>query len=122
MIEHLEINGVHVDVQDNIKKYVYRKIGRLDRILPRHARKSVRARVILSEIDAKHKESVCEVILKLPQKTISAKDQTTNMFSSVDIVEAKLARQIRKYKTALANQNKSTKISLVGRWLDRFKK
>ena len=99
MIEHLDINGVNVEIWSNIKKYIRKKIGRLDRLLPRHAKKSVHARVILSETKAKKKLAVCEVILKLPHSTLSAKQATLNMFASVDIVEAKLASQIRKYKT-----------------------
>ena len=101
MIKRLDINGVHVDIEGRIEKYIHKKIGRLDRLLPRHAKKSVHARVILSQTSQnKQKLAVCEAILELPHSTISAKEATANMFSSVDIVEAKLARQIRKYKTA----------------------
>ncbi len=100
MIDRLEINGVNIEVQPEVKKYIHKKIGRLERLIPRHAKKSAHARVILSETKAKKKLAVCEVILELPHKTLLAKEATINMFSSVDLVEAKLSRQIRKYKTA----------------------
>ena len=101
MIKRLDINGVHVEIEGRVEKYIQKKIGRLDRFLPRHAKKSAHARVILSQkTESKQKLAVCEVILELPHSTLSAKEATVNMFSSVDIVESKLARQIRKYKTA----------------------
>ena len=99
MIERLEINGINVEVSVDLEKYILKKIGRLDRLMPRHAKKSVHARVILSETKAKKKLAVCEVILELPHNNLLAKEATVSMFSAVDIVEAKLSRQIRKYKT-----------------------
>jgi putative sigma-54 modulation protein len=39
------------------------------------------------------------VILSIPDKTITAKDTSGNIFAAVDIVEAKLAGQLRRYKT-----------------------
>ena len=104
MIERLDINCVRTEIWPRLEKYVHRKIGRLDRLMPRHAKKSVHARVILSEAKGKTKMFVCEVILELPGSTISAKEATINMFSSIDVVEAKLARQIRKYKTQHAQK------------------
>ena len=96
MISKLEINGVHVEVGDSLKKYINRKIGGLDKLIPRQVRPSAHAKVFLSSAD---KKSACEVILELPGKTLQAKEATVNLFSSVDVVEAKLARQLRKYKT-----------------------
>lgn len=98
MIERIEISGVRVDVDQDIKKYIHKKIGRLDRLMPRHARKSAHAKVVLSETKGKLKKPTCEVVLELPSKTLTAKEAAVNMFSSVDVVEAKLANQIRKYK------------------------
>ena len=121
MIERLDINCVHVTLSGRLEKYIYKKIGRLDRLVPRHAKKSVHARVILSETKAKKKLSVCEVILELPHNTITAKESTINMFSSVDIVEAKLARQIAKYKT-MHDQNHDRRLLrrlLKKAWRDR---
>ena len=105
MIEKLDISGVQFSVFPRLEKYVYKKIGNLDRLMPRHAKKSVHGRVILKSTKTKKKMFVCEVILELPQQTITAKESTINIFSAVDIVEAKLARQIRKYKTTHGQDN-----------------
>lgn len=39
------------------------------------------------------------MIINVPDKKITAKDSTMNVLAAVDIVEAKLNGQLRKYKT-----------------------
>lgn len=99
MIQKLEITGVHYEVDEDLKKYVSKKIGRLDLFMSAHARKSVHAEVKLKEGKAKAKrELTCEVILHLPKDTITVKESTINMYAAVDVVEAKLKTQLKKYK------------------------
>ncbi len=99
MIAKMEISGVHSDIGSDLHKYVTKKIGRMDRYLPRHARPSAHAEVQLKESKAKDKKQcTCEVILHLPKDTIMIKETTLNMFAAVDIVETKLKNQIKKYK------------------------
>lgn len=99
MIEKLEINGVHFKVDDDLKKYVSKKIGKLDQYMTRHARPSAHAEVKLKESKVKtRKQATCEVILFLPQDTLTTKETTLNMYAAVDIVEAKLKNQLKKYK------------------------
>jgi putative sigma-54 modulation protein len=99
MIEPIDIAGLKLELDEDIKKYIYRKIGRLDRYLSRHARKSVRAEVKLRDVGRKYGNKYeCEVILHMPSEAITAKDSTMNMFAAVDIVEAKLKNQLKKYK------------------------
>lgn len=99
MIERIEISGVHVQVDDDLKKYVSKKIGHLDRYLSKHAKESAHAEVKLKESTAKDKKQCqCEVILHLPKDILAVKESTINMYAAVDIVEAKLKNQIRRYK------------------------
>lgn len=99
MIQKLEINGVHTVLTDDLKKYITKKIGKLDRYMPRHARQSAHAEVFVKEVKIKaKKENVCEVVLRLPGTTLTTKESTINMFAAVDIVEAKLKNQLKKYK------------------------
>lgn len=117
MIEALTITGIKYDVDEKTKKYVTKKIGALDRYLPRHARKSVKADVKLIQIDEKHGNKYeVEVVMHVPEKTITAKDSTVNVLAAVDIVEAKLAAQLRKYK--------ETRVAHIGRQglMARFKR
>jgi putative sigma-54 modulation protein len=117
MIESIDITGVKYELDDTTKKYVTKKIGRLDRYLPRHARKSVTVDVKLKQINGDHGNKYeAEVILHLPEKTLTAKDSTVNMLAAVDIVEAKIVTQLHKYKEAM--------LPHVGKRgvLDRFKR
>jgi len=99
MIASIDMAGVKYTIDDTTKKYVLRKIGRLDRYLPRHARKSVTADVKLKLVNRDHGNKYeAEIILNVPEKTLTAKDSTVNMLAAVDIVEAKLLAQLRKYK------------------------
>lgn len=99
MIQKLEINGVHATVNDRLHKYVVKKIGKLDSYMSRHVRESAHAEVKLKEAKAKDKNRhTCEVILHLPHEVLAVKETTMNMYAAVDIVEAKLKNQLKKYK------------------------
>ena len=99
MISNISITGVKYDLDETTKKYVIKKIGRLDRYLPRHARKSASADVVLKEVGRVHGNKYeAEVIIHVPGKTLTAKDSTVTMLAALDSVEAKLASQLHKYK------------------------
>lgn len=100
MINQISITGVRYDVDEATKKYVIKKISRLDRYIPRHARKTASAEVLLKEVNRAHGNKYeAEVIVRVPNKTMTAKDSTVNMLAALDIVEAKLAAQLHKYKS-----------------------
>lgn len=101
MIAKVEITGVGAYTPDDAtKKYINKKIGKLDRLAPRHARKSIHADVKIAEVNRdKGNKYEVEVILTVPDRQMTAKDSTMNVLAAVDIVEAKLASQLRKYKT-----------------------
>jgi putative sigma-54 modulation protein len=95
----LNISGVHAELDKDIKKYVGKKIGKLDRYMTRQVSKSVHAEVKLKEAMRKtRKECTAEVVLHMPKETITVKETTINMYAAVDIVEAKLRNQLKKYK------------------------
>src|SRR5690554_5556355 len=99
MISKLEINGVHMKPDEDLRRYVTKKIGKLDRYLSKHARVSAHAEVFLKEEQARGKKKCsCEVVLRLPHDTLTTKESTINIYAAVDIVEAKLKNQLRKYK------------------------
>lgn len=104
MIQKIEVSGVHMHVDPKLNNYAIKKIGRLDRYLSRHARVSARAEVILKEEVLKTKKNcICEVIIHLPHDTLTTKESTVNMFAAIDIVEAKLKNQLKKYKELHGN-------------------
>lgn len=104
MIKQLEITGVHMQVGEDLRKYVTKKIGRLDRYIPRTSRESAHVQVKLKEAkkDGK-KECICEVIMQLPHEKITITESTINTFAAVDIAETKLHQQLARYKDLHVN-------------------
>lgn len=104
MIGKLEISAQHTELTPEIKKYVDKKIGRLDHYVPRRARESIHAEVKLKETKVKEKKQfTCTVVMYVPGSTLEASETTINMFAAIDIVEAKLKQQLRKFKEQRAN-------------------
>lgn len=104
MLQKFEVQGVHVTVDDSLRRYVNRKIGGLDRYLSRHDRQSAHGAVTLKEHTRKKADHCsCEVVLHLPKQEIIIKEKALNMYAAVDIVEAKLKQQIKKYKDTHEN-------------------
>ncbi|MDB5169788.1 MAG: hypothetical protein JWN82_184 [Candidatus Saccharibacteria bacterium] len=99
MIARMELKGVHLTIDDKLRKYVERKLGSLDRFLSRHSRESAHLEIALKESKAKGgKQCHCDVTLHLPHENIIIKESTVNMYAAVDIAEAKLKMQLKKYK------------------------
>lgn len=99
MLQKFEIRGIHTTLDDNLRKYVTKKIGNLDKYVSKHNRQSAHAEVHLKESKASDKKQcTCEVTMHLPHDTINVKESTLNMYAAVDITEQKLKQQLRKYK------------------------
>lgn len=121
MIAQIDKSGTNLELAADVARYIDRKIGRLDRYIPRGARRAVRARVILRETgDKTGNKYECEAILHLPGDTITAKESTLNMFAAVDIVEAKLKNQLRKYKELHSQHSKARRRGVVRRVRERL--
>jgi ribosomal subunit interface protein len=104
MIRNVEITGIHMQVGDDLHKYVTKKIGGLEKFVPRTARESIHAQVLLKEEKKKGaKLCICEITVHLPHETINISEGTVNIFAAVDIVEEKLKIALKKYKDLHAN-------------------
>lgn len=99
MISSVKVAGINYEVDEPTKKYITKRIGHLDRYLPRHARKTAVAVVTIQEVNHDHGNKYeAEINLDIPGKLLNAKDSTVNVFAAVDIVEAKIKAQISEYK------------------------
>lgn len=100
MIDKIEITGSDFKVEETLRKYAEKKLGRLDRYLPRGSKKDVVVKMIVSEIGkAKGEKFEISVAMDIPGgKVIAGRDECSNVFAGVDLVEAKLVGQIRRYK------------------------
>ena len=103
MIASIDITGINYTVDEKTRKYVETKIGKLSKYVPSHAKKTITADVKLRQVNRDHGNKYeVEVILQVPDKTITAIDSTFNIMAAIDIVEAKLIAQLRKYKETLS--------------------
>ena len=100
MIEKIEITGNGYKIEEGLKKHIQKKIGKLDRYLPRGSKKDVVVNAIVTEIGKNKGEKYeVSVAMEIPGgKVIAAKDECSNVFAGVDLVDAKLTGQIRRYK------------------------
>ncbi|MDO4741825.1 MAG: ribosome-associated translation inhibitor RaiA [Candidatus Saccharibacteria bacterium] len=100
MIEKIEITGNGYRIEESFKRYVEKRLGKLDRYLPRGYKKDVVVKVIVSETGkSKNEKYEISVAMDIPGgKVIAAKDECSNVFAGTDLVEAKLTGQIRRYK------------------------
>lgn len=101
MISHIDITTTQKSYEpsEKLKKYIEKKLGKLDKHMSRKNRADARVDVKLRSSKTKSGEQfLCEAILHTPDYKLTAKETTTNMFASVDVVEAKLMTQIKKHK------------------------
>ena len=117
MIEKIEVSGNGYKVDDSFRKYVVKWLGKLDRYLPHSAKKDVVCKVVVSEIGkGKTEKYTISAAMEIPGgKVLAAKDECTNVFAGVDLVEAKLTGQIRRYKLEMQPHRQKRN------WRDLFK-
>lgn len=107
MIENIEVSGSNYKVEPALVKYVEKRIGKLDKHIPRDNRKDIVAKIVVTEVDREHGNKYeISASLDIPGgKVIAAKDEASNVFAGVDLLEAKLDGQIRRFKTEVSNRN-----------------
>ena len=100
MIEKIDISGSNYKPEESFKKYTIKRIGKLDRYLPRGNKKDVVAKIVVTEVNRAHGNKYeISANLEIPGgKVISARDECSNVFAGIDILEAKLTGEIRRFK------------------------
>jgi putative sigma-54 modulation protein len=93
------INCRQMDLTKNLKEYAEQKIGRFSKYL----NNITEASVTLSVEKYRHK---AEVHLKANGSLLQAESITGEMYSSIDDVVEKLARQVKKHKDKIVSSRK----------------
>lgn len=88
---NIQITGRHVEITDAIKQYVDEKIGKVSNYFDN----IISTKVILS-VEKEHQ--VAEVIINVPGNEFIAKSDDRDLYAAIDLVEDKIARQLRKHK------------------------
>jgi putative sigma-54 modulation protein len=96
----IKVTGRHISITDAIKDYAERKIEGLHLDYPR----MIEAHVILDVEKYRHNAEV--VLVCGNHITIEASAETSDMYASIDQVVARIAQQMRKYKTKIMRQHR----------------
>ena len=112
MIDKIEITGNKYKVEESFRKYAMKRIGKLDRYLPRGSKKDIVAKIVITEVDRSHGNKYeISAAMEIPGgKVFAAKDESSNVYAGVDIIEAKLMGQIRRYKLEVTPHLRKNKI------------
>lgn len=92
----LSIAGKNLEITDSLRKYVDKKIGRLDRYLP--SIHEARVELSVQNTRAAKDSQVAQVTLRTKQTVLRAEESSADMFASIDAVFDKMQRQIDRFK------------------------
>jgi len=93
----LTITGKNLEINDTIRKYVEKKIGRLDRYLPNII--DGRVELTVSEgARAAEDRQIAQVTLRTKKVILRAEEASSDIFASIDAVFEKMQRQVDRYK------------------------
>lgn len=90
----INITSRHFKANDSLQEYIKGKID----VLEKYDETILHADVILSFEDASNSVQRCEIILKLRDKIVTAKEDSDDFIKSVDESAEKIEVQIQKYK------------------------
>lgn len=95
----LDIHGVHTTVEEGLKKYITKKINKLEKYVSPQSRESLHVEIYIEENKTHgEKQCECEAVVHLPKEVIRIREGTINMYAAVDIVEEKLKQALLRYK------------------------
>ena len=97
----VNITGRHTDITDALREYAEGKIRKMER----YGSKAKEANVILSVEKYRH---IAEISLNLNGFIVTAKEETDEMYSSIDKALDKIERQVHRYKEKLSDHKGSS--------------
>ncbi|AIT10274.1 ribosome hibernation promoting factor HPF [Candidatus Francisella endociliophora] len=88
---NIQITGRHVEVTEAIKNYVNEKVGKVGQYFDHITSTKV---ILAVEKD----QQVAEAIVTVPGSEFVAKAEDKDLYAAIDMLEDKLARQLKKHK------------------------
>lgn len=96
---NIQLTGRKYEIDAELKKYIEKKLGRLDRYLPRgHNNQGMSVEIFKDPSGKEDNRYKVMAVLRVQGPDIVAETATINPHSAIDIVEQKLKTQIHKYK------------------------
>lgn len=91
---NIQITGRHVEVTDAIKSYVNEKIGKVGQYFD-----NITSTKVILDVEKDHQ--VAEAIVIVPGSEFVAKAEDKDLYAAIDMLEDKLARQLKKHKNKM---------------------
>ena len=92
----LQVKGRHLDVTDSLFQYAERKLGKLSRHLSDESR--VELELIVEHNPSIQQDQVAEATIWTKGPVLRARESSTDMYASIDLVSEKLERQVKRYR------------------------
>ena len=93
---NVQVNGRNVEVNDYLRDYVTKKVGKLERYLPQIT--ETRAELTQNMTRSASDRSTAQVTVWANGQMLRAEESTSDILASVDATVDKMASQIRRFK------------------------
>lgn len=103
----LSVTYKNIDSSDHLKAYLQEKLDRLDKLLDNPAE----ANVALSVEKHRH---IAEVNISADRLTVIGKEETSDLYSAIDMVSDKLEKQIKKGKQKTRRHRSASRSKPMG--------
>ncbi len=114
---NIQLSSRKYEIDDNLRKYVFKKLGRLDKYMPKdHKAIGMTVDIFRDPSGKEDNRYKVTAVLEVPGNDIVAETATINPHSAIDIVEQKLRLQIKKYK----DKNSPRRFRVKEMW-DKFR-
>ena len=98
------IRGENIEVTPAIREYVEKKIGKLERYFTETPDANVHVNLKVYN----DKTTKVEITIPLPSLVLRAEETNADMYAGIDLINDKLERQIRKYKTKVNRRSRES--------------
>jgi putative sigma-54 modulation protein len=96
MISRVEKTGTNLELDTDLKKYIDKKIGKLDRYLPDI--EEARVEITQEKTKSSQDRNIVQVTLKANGTILRAEERCDSIYPCIDAVANKIHRQIARYK------------------------
>ena len=98
-----EIHGENLTITDAIRNYIEEKIGKLERYFNNVPNATAHVKVKTYQ----NSTTKIEVTIPLKNVTLRAEERHDDLYAGIDLINNKLERQVRKYKTRVNRKKRN---------------
>lgn len=100
----ISITGRNIELDPGLKKYIYKRIGKAEKLYKR----IYKCEVVL---DVEKERHIAEVILSLKRNRVVAKESSKDIYASIDKAHDSIKKQLRRINGKLATKRKRAVIN-----------